>query len=162
MVDVIIEVQKDSALKYEIDEESCKGPTLRLNRILTSSMSYPGNYGYIPGTLSEDGDPLDALVLVPYQLEPGCIVTCRAVGALIMTDEKGLDEKILMVPVPSVDPNFNQMQELEDIPEPTRWAIKHFFTHYKAFEVGKWSSVQGFKSRKVAEGLIRKYQLAVT
>lgn len=158
MPDVIVEVERDSALKYEIDETVATGPTLRLDRILTSSMTYPGNYGYIPHTLSEDGDPLDALVLVPYKLQPGSIVACRAIGVLIMTDEKGLDEKVLMVPEDDVDPNLSHVSDLNDLNRTTLDTIEHFFTYYKTKEKGKWSRVEGFKGRKEAERLIKLYQ----
>ncbi len=159
MLDVIVEVRRDSCLKYEIDELSDRGPTLRLDRILTSSMTYPGNYGYIPGTLSADGDPLDALIVVPYELEPGCVVECRPVGVLIMSDEKGLDEKILVVPVESVDPTYGHIQTLEDIPLTTRNCIVHFFTHYKTHEPGKWSKVEGLKDKQEAMRLIESYKV---
>ena len=159
MVDVIVEVQRDSALKYEIDEITPTRPILRLDRILTSSMSYPGNYGYIPKTLASDGDPLDALIIVPYQLQPGCIVQCRPIGVLMMSDEKGLDEKILAVPVENVDPNYEYIQDLKDVPQSILNTIQHFFTHYKACEKGKWSKVEGFQDRTVANSLIQKYKI---
>lgn len=155
MPDMIVEVERDSGLKYEIDDT---GRTLRLDRILTSSMTYPGNYGYIPQTLSEDGDPLDALLLVPYKLQPGSIVACRAIGVLIMTDEKGLDEKVLMVPDTDVDPNLSHINDLTDLNQTTLDTVEHFFTYYKTNEKGKWSRVEGFRDRQEAERLIKLYQ----
>ena len=157
MVDIIIEVENGTPLKYEMDENTHTGPMLRLDRVLTSAMAYPGNYGYIPGTLSKDGDALDALLITPYRFVPGCIVKSRPLGVLIMTDEKGLDEKVIMVPDDDVDPNFAGLRELADVPQPTLKAIEHFFKYYKVNESGKWSQVEGFEDREAAERLISVY-----
>lgn len=157
--DVIIEVQKDTGLKYEIDETSPTGPTLRLDRILTSSMSYPGNYGYIPNTMSMDGDPLDVLLVTPYQLHPGCVVLCKALGVLIMTDEKGLDEKIIAVPDETVDSSFVNVNTLEDLSQVILDSIEHFFQYYKVKEKNKWTNVETFQNKKEADKLIRKYMV---
>lgn len=157
-VDVIVEVQQGSNLKYEIDHNTINEPILRLDRILSSSMAYPGNYGYIPNTLAEDGDALDALILTPYQLHPGCIVSCKPIGVLIMSDEKGLDEKILTVPSNEVDSTYQQVNDLTDLPKPTLDKIQHFFAYYKMNDPTKWSKVEGFKDRSDAIRLIEKYR----
>jgi len=158
-IDVIIEVPKGSGQKYEIDFNMKKGPTLRLDRLLTSSMSYPGNYGYIPNTTSEDGDPLDALLLIPYPLHPGCVVECRPIGVLIMTDEKGLDEKILVLPANSVDQTFKDIDDISQMPKTIVDSIEHFFTYYKIKEENKWSKVDGIRDKNEAIRLINKYRL---
>ncbi len=133
--DVLIEVPRGSRNKYEIDHESGK---LRLDRVLFTSMVYPADYGYIEDTLGGDGDPLDALVLLPFPLVPGVIVECRPVAMYVMEDEKGQDEKVLCVPT---DPRFDHLQDLGDIDEFTLNEIKHFFERYKDLEPGK--SVKG-------------------
>ena len=156
-IDVIVEVPCGSRLKYEIDHDTNNEPILRLDRILATSMTYPGNYGYIPNTLAQDGDPLDALILTEYQLHPGCIINCRPVGVLLMSDEKGIDEKILVVPVTEVDPSYEYLQELSQIPQTTLDKINHFFTYYKMNDPTRWSKVDGFRDRAEAERLIQQY-----
>ena len=107
-IDVIIEIPYQSNLKYEMDKDN-ENERIRLDRVLSSSMIYPGNYGYIDNTLAEDGDPLDVLLIGNYALMPGCIIKCLVIGALIMTDEKGLDEKIIAVPHPEVDKHYENI-----------------------------------------------------
>ncbi len=152
-IDVIIEIPNGSNLKYEIDNDG----TIRLDRVLSCAMNYPGNYGFIPNTLAEDGDPLDALVITSYALHPGSVVRCRVLGALVMSDEKGLDEKILAVPVDAVDSSFSDLTDLEDIPKTQLDKIKHFFEHYKKTEPNKWSEVKDFLNRQAADQLVTRY-----
>ena len=152
-INVIVEIPNASNLKYEINDEG----TIILDRVLSCSMMYPGNYGFVPETLAEDGDPLDVLIIVPYALYPGSKVTCRILGALVMSDEKGLDEKILAVPIDKVDPNYKSWKELTDIPEIQLEKIKHFFEYYKKTDLNRWSEVKDFLSRKEAESLVTKY-----
>lgn len=133
--DVLIEIPKGSRNKYEVDHESGK---IRLDRVLFTSMVYPTDYGYIEGTLGGDGDPLDALVLLPFPVYPGVLVECRPVAMYIMEDEKGADEKVLCVPV---DPRFDDVQDIGDVTEWDLDEIKHFFERYKDLEPGK--SVKG-------------------
>ena len=154
--DVVIEVPVDSSLKYEIDAQG----NLRLDRILSSSMSYPGNYGYIPNTLADDGDALDALVMVSYPLQPKSIITCRPIGYLGMRDEKGLDEKVVLVPVDSVDPHYGHIHEISDIGEATKKKIEHFFQYYKSTEPEKWTQIDSWHNAKESYQLIEKYSLA--
>ena len=152
--DVVIEVPVDSNLKYEIDKDGI----LRLDRILSSSMSYPGNYGYIPNTLADDGDALDALIMVSYPLQPKSIVTCRAIGYLSMRDEKGLDEKVVCVPVDRVDPHYNHIHEIEDLGEASKKKIEHFFQYYKSTEPNKWTNIESWENSTQAYALIEQYK----
>ena len=115
-----------------------------------TAMQYPGNYGYIPNTKAMDNDALDILMLCDYPIYPGTIVNCRVIGVLLMEDEKGLDEKVLVVPSEKVDPNYVHYQDLEDLPKILTSKIKHFFTHYKDMETEKWVKVQGFKNKEYA------------
>ena len=151
--DVIIEVPVDSNLKYEIDAQG----NLRLDRILSSSMSYPGNYGYIPNTLADDGDALDALVMVSYPLQPKSIIRCRPIGYLSMRDEKGLDEKVVLVPVDRVDPHYDHITEISDIGEASKKKIEHFFQYYKSTEPEKWTQIEGWCNAEESYHLIEKY-----
>ena len=134
--DVTIEIPKGQRNKYEMDHTSGR---IRLDRTLFTATQYPADYGFIDNTLGEDGDPLDALVLLPEPTFPGCLILCRAVAMFRMTDEAGGDDKVLCVP--STDPRFTQMQDIDDVPEYYRLEIKHFFEVYKELEPGK--SVEG-------------------
>ena len=154
-VTVFVEIPSGSNLKYEMDVETNR---LLLDRVLSSSMGYPGNYGYIPDTLAQDGDPLDALIIVPYGLHPGCYVECRVLGALVMSDEKGVDEKLLVVPVSEVDSYYDEMQDLADIPKAQLDKIEHFFRHYKDTDPKKWCKVEHFINREEAIKLVETYQ----
>ena len=129
--DVLIEIPRGSRNKYEVDHETGR---IRLDRVLFTSMVYPRDYGYIEGTLGQDGDPLDAMVLLPYPVFPGVIVKCRAVAMYNMTDEKGGDDKVLCVPC---DPRFDDIQDVHDVPDWDLDEIKHFFERYKDLEPGK-------------------------
>jgi inorganic pyrophosphatase len=134
--DVTIEIPKGQRNKYEVDHESGR---IRLDRMLFTATRYPADYGFIDGTLGEDGDPLDALVLLEEPTFPGCLVKCRAIGLFHMRDEAGGDDKIICLP--SNDPRLIEMQDLEDINEFYRLEIQHFFETYKDLEPGK--SVEG-------------------
>ena len=134
--DVLVEIPKGSRNKYEVDHESGK---LRLDRTLFTSMAYPADYGYIEDTLGQDGDPLDALVLLPYPTFPGCLVKCRPVAMYRMVDEKGGDDKVLCVP--ASDPRQEHLRDLHHLPQYDRMEIEHFFERYKDLEPGK--SVKG-------------------
>ena len=135
--DVLIEIPRGSRNKYEVDHERGR---MRLDRTLFTSTQYPADYGYIEGTLGEDGDPLDALVLLPGDpLFPGVLVRCRAIGMFRMTDEKGGDDKVLAVP--SSDPRLEHLRDIHHVPEYDRLEIQHFFSVYKDIEPGK--SVEG-------------------
>jgi inorganic pyrophosphatase len=130
--DVLIEIPKGQRNKYEMDHESGR---IRLDRMLFTSTRYPADYGYIEHTLADDGDPLDALVLLDEPTFPGCLIRCRAIGMFRMRDEKGADDKVLCVA--ATDPRMAHLQDIEDVPEFDRLEIQHFFQVYKALEPGK-------------------------
>jgi inorganic pyrophosphatase len=147
--DVVIEIPKGSRNKYEVDHETGR---VFLDRVLFTSFVYPVDYGFFENTLGGDGDPLDALVLLEYPVFPGVGVKVRPVGVLKMSDEAGMDEKI--VAVPFKDPRWAHIQELEDVPEQIRNELEHFFARYKDLEPGKWVKVEGWDSREAAEQLV--------
>ncbi len=159
IVEALIEIPAGSQNKYEFDKE--KG-VLRLDRVLYSPVHYPADYGYIPETLEEDGDPIDILVLVTNPTIPGCIVDCRVVGVLAMEDDKGIDNKLLGVPVK--DPRFSQVRDLQDVPPHKLREIEHFFQTYKDLE-GKTTVIKGWKGAEYARTIYERaksaYQPAV-
>lgn len=151
-VNVIVEVPVGGEpIKYEMDKEA---GTLVVDRFLYTSMRYPGNYGFIPHTLSEDGDPCDVLIANQRGIVPGAIIAVRPVGVLKMVDEAGGDEKIIAVPVPKLTRRYENVHEASDLPEITRQQIEHFFEHYKDLENGKWVKVQGWGDAAEARRLI--------
>lgn len=146
---VIIEIAANSApIKYEVNKES---DVLFVDRFLSTAMHYPTNYGYIPQTLSDDGDPVDVLVITPYPLQPGVGIACRPLGVFKMTDESGKDAKILAVPVTEVAPMYANLKSYKDVDPYLIEKITHFFTHYKDLEVGKEVKVEGWYGLKEAE-----------
>jgi inorganic pyrophosphatase len=147
--DVTIEIPKGSRNKYEVDHESGR---VKLDRYLYTSMGYPADYGFIENTLGEDGDPLDALVLLPESVFPGVIVEARPVGVYRMTDEAGGDDKVLCVP--AGDPRWDHIQDLGDVSEFELSAIKHFFERYKDLEPGKYVQGSEWLGRAEAEKII--------
>ena len=139
---VIIEIPMNAdPIKYEVDEAS---GALFVDRFMGTAMHYPCNYGYVPNTLSADGDPVDVLVITPFPLTPGVVVTCRAIGVLMMDDEAGGDAKLLAVPVDKVLPIYKHWQKPEDLQDLRLQQIQHFFEHYKDLEPGKWVKVDGW------------------
>jgi inorganic pyrophosphatase len=139
---VIIEIPMNAdPIKYEIDKAT---GALFVDRFVSTAMHYPCNYGYIPNTLSGDGDPVDVLVLTPYALMPGVVVRCRPIGLLKMSDEAGEDTKLLAVPIDKLTPLYRHIQTTRDLPEQTITQITHFFAHYKDLEPGKWVKVEGW------------------
>jgi len=146
---VFVEVPSGSRNKYEYDEAS---GTLMLDRRLFVSMTYPADYGFVEGALGDDGDPLDALVLVGDPTFPGCRIAARVVGVFHMADEKGPDEKILCVPLR--DPAWMRVSDVHDIPAELRNEIEHFFAVYKDLETGKSTETRGFGDRAEAEEII--------
>jgi inorganic pyrophosphatase len=148
-INVIIEVPVGGEpIKYEMDKEA---GTLVVDRFLYTSMRYPGNYGFVPHTLSEDGDPLDVLVCNQRGIVPGAVLAVRPVGVLLMQDEAGGDEKIIAVPVTRLTRRYENVHDYTDLPEITRQQIQHFFEHYKDLEVAKWVKVLGWGDRAEAE-----------
>ncbi len=152
-IDCLIEVSKGSNVKYEFDKEK---NMLRCDRILSTSMAYPGNYGYIDKTLSEDGDPIDVLLVCDFPLQPLSLITIKIIGVLMMTDEKGLDEKLIAVPTEDVDPDSVDINSLADLPKSLVNKIKHFFEHYKDTEKNKWVKVDEFKTAKEAMAIFQE------
>ncbi|GHT44943.1 inorganic pyrophosphatase [Bacteroidia bacterium] len=154
----IIEVPKDGRVKYEIDKNS---GLMRADRILHTPMTYPADYGYFPGTLGDDGDPLDAVVVCDAPLRPGTYIAVRPIGVLAMRDQAGGDEKIICVPTDAVDPFYTATRGLEDLPVILRTKMEYFFKHYKDLEPGKWSEVIGWgdveKAHQIIMDSIEKY-----
>jgi inorganic pyrophosphatase len=150
--DVLIEIPRGSRNKYEVDHATGR---MRLDRTLFTSTQYPADYGYIEGTLGEDGDPLDALVLLPGDpLFPGVLVRCRAIGMFRMTDEKGGDDKVLAVP--ASDPRLEHLRDIHHVPEYDRLEIQHFFEVYKDIEPGKSVEGASWAGRAEAEAEIAR------
>jgi inorganic pyrophosphatase len=138
-VNVIIEIPQGGApVKYEMDKES---GAMFVDRFLHTAMFYPANYGFVPHTLSEDGDPIDCMVVGQTPVVPGVVMRSRPIGALLMEDEKGIDEKILAVPVDELHPFYKRIGSYRELPEILLEQIEHFFTHYKDLEPDKWVRV---------------------
>ena len=158
-INVIIEIPANSdPVKYEVDKDT---GALMVDRFMATAMFYPCNYGYIPNTLSEDGDPLDVLVPTPYPLINGAVIKCRPVGVLKMEDESGIDAKLIAVPVDKLSVTYREVQEATDLPALLLQQIEHFFEHYKDLEKGKWVKVQGWADAAEAKAEIVKSVAAV-
>jgi inorganic pyrophosphatase len=143
-VNVIVEIpQGGEPVKYELDKTS---GAVFVDRFLHTAMFYPGNYGFIPHTLSEDGDPIDVMIVGPAPVVPGAVVRCRPVGGLVMEDEAGVDEKIIAVPVDALHPFYTDVRSYEDLPRVLCDQIAHFFSHYKDLEKGKWVRIARWMS----------------
>ena len=141
-VNVIIEIPAHSdPVKYEVDKET---GAMFVDRFMNTAMYYPCNYGYVPHTLSEDGDPVDVLVVTPHALISGSVIRCRPVGMLKMTDEAGVDAKVLAVPIDKLCVLHRNIKEAVDLPSPLLDQIAHFFAHYKDLETNKWVKVEGW------------------
>ncbi|MBS0288502.1 MAG: inorganic diphosphatase [Proteobacteria bacterium] len=148
-IHVIIEIPAHSdPIKYEVDK---KTGTLFVDRFLSTSMHYPCDYGYIPETLSDDGDPVDVLVITPFPVNHGCVINCRPIGMLAMTDEAGKDRKIIAVPTDKLTSLYQHVQNLNDLPPSLLQQIAHFFTHYKDLEEGKWVKLDGWLDADAAK-----------
>lgn len=146
---VIIEIPMNAdPVKYEVDKES---GAIFVDRFMSTAMHYPTNYGYVPQTISGDGDPVDVLVITPFPLIPGVVVPCRAIGILKMTDEAGEDGKVLAVPTDKILSIYKHWQKPEDLNELRLKTIAHFFEHYKDLEAGKWVKVQGWEGPEAAK-----------
>jgi len=147
--DIVVEIPQGNRNKYEMDHETGR---IRLDRMLFTSTRYPADYGFIEGTLGDDGDPLDALVLLQEPTFPGCVIACRAVGMYRMRDEKGGDDKVLCVP--ARDPRVEHIRDIHHVPEFDRLEIQHFFAVYKALEPGKSVAGAAWAGRTAAEAEI--------
>ena len=156
VIDIVVEITKGSRNKYEIDKES--GRT-RLDRVLSSSVSYPADYGFLPNTLYDDGDALDVLVINRFPTVPGCVVPVRPIAVFKMIDSGSSDEKIIAVP--DGDKYYKEWSDLKDIPEALKNEIEEFFRTYKNLEKGKYVEVKGWDGVKLAEEIIQKSLEAV-
>ena len=153
-INVVIEVPVGGEpIKYELDKES---GTLVVDRFLYTPMHYPGNYGFVPHTLSDDGDPIDVLVANTRGIIPGAVLNCRPIGVLMMSDEAGQDEKVIAVPSAKLSRRYENIHSYEDLPEITRQQIEHFFEHYKDLEPGKWVKVERWDGPDHAKTMIRE------
>ncbi len=148
-INVIIEIPAHSdPVKYEVDKET---GAMFVDRFMNTAMHYPCNYGYVPHTLSDDGDPVDVLVLTPVPLIPGSVVRCRPVGVLKMTDESGDDAKVLAVPIDKLCKVYHSVHDFRDLPPMILEQIAHFFEHYKDLDEGKWVRVDGWHGKDEAK-----------
>ncbi len=150
-VEALVEIPRGSRNKYEFDHGT---GTMRLDRVLYSSVHYPTDYGFVPGTMADDGDPLDALIIVEEPTFPGCRVWIRPIGILVMRDEKGIDEKLLGVPL--ADPRFSGIQDISELQEHWLTEIENFFDTYKMLE-DKETQVEGWKGADEAKAILAKY-----
>jgi inorganic pyrophosphatase len=149
---VVIEIPANTpGIKYELDKDS---GALLVDRFMATPMHYPCDYGFIPHTLSEDGDPVDVLLISPYPLQPGVVVRARPLGVLEMEDEAGVDAKLVAVPVSKLTPIYDDLQDVDDLPQGLRNQIKHFFEHYKDLEKGKWVKVKDWQGVEAARAEI--------
>ncbi len=157
---VVVEIPAEcSSVKYELDKDT---GLLTVDRFMPTAMHYPCNYGYVPSTLADDGDPTDVLLITPYTIHPGCLIRCRPIGLLRMTDESGEDSKVLAVPIEKVCAQYSQIKSLDDIAPIVLESIVHFFEHYKDLEPNKWVKVVGWEDINAAkaeiESGVSKYQ----
>jgi len=153
-VNILTEIPMNSGpVKYEFNK---KYGVMEVDRFLNTPMQYPANYGFIPHTLSEDGDPLDALVYTTYPLAMNTLITAKPIGVLMTEDEKGKDEKILLVPANSVDSYFSEINCYTSLPKAIISSIEHFFSRYKDLEIGKWVKVNGWGNQVTAHNIINK------
>ena len=154
-VNVIVENSANALpVKYELDKKS---GALFVDRFVATPMHYPCNYGFVPNTLSEDGDPVDVLVISEFPVLPGAVIPSKLIGVLIMEDEKGMDEKIICVPAKKLDKAYENINDIKDLPQQVIDEIKHFFEHYKDLESGKWVKVSGIDNAEKAKEIIKKF-----
>ncbi len=152
-INVLIEIPQGSLVKYELDKES---GFMFVDRFAFTTMGYPANYGFIPNTMSGDGDPVDVLVLSVYPVQSGTVIPAIPIGVLEMEDESGIDWKVIAVPPLKVDPFFGKYTDFTEIEESIKNRIKHFFEHYKELEPGKWVKVKDWHGKKMALEEVRK------
>ncbi|RLK51141.1 inorganic pyrophosphatase [Alkalispirillum mobile] len=153
-VNVIIEIPlRGEPVKYEVDKDS---GAMFVDRFMGTAMHYPCNYGYIPNTLCDDGDPADVLVLTPFPVITGSVIKCRPIGVLKMTDEAGEDAKVLAVPVGKLTAMYEDVNNPSDLPQIMLDQISHFFEHYKDLEPGKWVRIDGWEDSESAREELRK------
>ncbi len=154
-INVFVEIPQGSSVKYELDKTS---GAIVVDRFLHTAMAYPFNYGFIPQTHAEDGDPVDVLLISSFPVAPASVIAARPIGVLEMEDEAGPDNKVLAVPIAKVDADYAHIHDVGDLNEPTKNKIKHFFESYKQLEQGKWVKTRNFLGREKAFEEIRKSQ----
>lgn len=152
-INVFVEIPQGSSIKYELDK---KTGVIMVDRFAYTAMFYPFNYGFIPNTHAEDGDPVDVLVISTYPVHPGTVIPARPIGILEMEDEAGIDTKVLAVPTKKVDPFYAHIEDVSDLDETTKKKIQHFFNHYKELEPGKWVKTKNFLGKEKALEAINK------
>ena len=152
-VNVFIEIPRDSTIKYELDKDS---GVVMVDRFLYGAMAFPFNYGFVPNTLAEDGDPLDVMVLADKTLVPGVMIPCVIIGMLEMEDEAGIDTKIIAVPTAKIDPFSAHYQDIADVPQALKDKMKHFYENYKTLEPGKWVKLKEWKGKDEALKAVQK------
>ncbi len=152
-LNVIVEIPMGSQVKYELDKES---GALFVDRVIYGAMSFPFNYGFVPHTLADDGDPIDVVVLSSQSFTPGSVVPVRVIGMLEMKDESGIDTKILACPTKKIDPFYAHVEDIIDLTEPEKAKIKNFFDRYKELEPGKWVKTKEFLPKEKAHEEIKK------
>lgn len=151
-VNVFIEIPKNSSVKYELDKES---GVIFVDRFLHTAMNFPFDYGFVPNTLADDGDPLDVLVLSEHSVQSGVVIPSVVIGLLEMEDEAGIDTKILAVPSKKIDPFFGGYNDVSELPEAIKNKVKHFFENYKTLEPGKWVKIKEWKGKEIALNTVR-------
>lgn len=160
-INVIIEIPAHSdPVKYEVDKST---GAMFVDRFMGTAMHYPCNYGYVPKTLSDDGDPVDVLVVTPIKLIPGSVIECRPLGVLNMEDESGMDAKVLAIPIDKLTGMYRDVESWRDMPQPLLDSIAHFFEHYKDLEKGKWVKLKGWvgveeAKREITESISRFHE----
>lgn len=152
-INVLVEIPRGSSIKYELDKEA---GVIMVDRLLHTAMYFPFNYGFIPNTLADDGDPADVVVLCDQSIAPGAAIPVHPIGMLEMEDESGLDSKIIAVPSTKIDPLYGVYSDVNDVPEALRAKIKNFFENYKALEPGKWVKLKEWKGKDAALEEIEK------
>ncbi len=152
-INALIEIPNGSSVKYEIDKDS---GAVVVDRMLYSAMYYPANYGFVPNTLADDGDPADILVLNDAPLQAGSVIACRLIGILVMEDEAGMDEKLLALPISKIDPTYDDIKDIDDVPQAVLNKIKNFFETYKMLEPNKWVKVKDFQNKAAATAMLEK------
>ena len=153
-INVVVEISANSGpVKYELDKDT---GLLVVDRFLQVAMQYPCNYGFIPNTLSDDGDPIDVLVITDYPLIAGCVIKCKPIGLLFMEDESGKDEKIIAVPANKVDVKYAHVNDINDLSDIVKKKIKHFFERYKDLDANKWVEVSEFGNKAQALEMIHE------
>src|SRR5260221_8683642 len=152
LVNVFVEIPKDSNIKYELDKDS---GVIMVDRFLYTAMSYPFNYGFIPNTLADDGDPIDVLVMSEFPVFPGTVIPSQIIGMLEMEDEAVIDTKLLAVPTKKIDPDYGVFT-LETVPDSMKNKMKHFFENYKTLEPGKWVKIKDWKGKEEAITAVKK------